>query len=669
MNLFCFKKYLFFTAIFFVLFFISKTTFAATRTWNGGGITNNWSEANNWSGNVVPGSSDDVVFSASSTKNSVWDSAGPAQIITLNVQSNYSGNLTLARDISVSRDWTFAGSGSLIPQTSTLKFVSYSSSFTPGSVNYYNIEVAKNSGSSLTVSSTAIVTNNLTISGTNNVINIGAINVSGDIAITATSNGGGGNGTINIVGTGDQNISSSGGYFPSIAIDKPSGILYLSGVISISGNWTWQSGIINPQTSTLKFVSYYTQNFTAGPYSYYAIEMAKSGGSVNIQGQATTTNLIVSSTNISGIDSGTLNITGSISITATSGGGNSWNNLGTININGATDQTLASAGWFLPNVTINKPSGSLNLNGAIPVAGNWTWQSGIINPQTSTLKFVSAYITNFTPGPLDYYNLEIKGRDIWSTVYLRSDVNLNNNLNITIGNLIQTSYNLRANNAITVNQNTSLQNYSTSTSYIYVGSGGVFNNGFIDFNGGSDYNCAGADTVLIRSTSPGTKRSWSGSGTFRMRDVDVKDQGGTADIVVAQGTNSGNNGSNWSFDNNPLTYIYKANLTSSFFDSQIVGGASLNSIMFTTIGITLSDLVKFQIASSNASSGPWSFMGPDGTNSTYYIPHSNGTYFAVPINPSQHNNKRYFRYKIFLETDSCRSISPKVKGVIINWSM
>ena len=521
--------------LFFVLFFISKTTFAATRTWNGGGITNNWSEANNWSGNVVPGSSDDVVFSASSTKNSVWDSAGPAQIITLNVQSNYSGNLTLARDISVSRDWTFAGSGSLIPQTSTLKFVSYSSSFTPGSVNYYNIEVAKNSGSSLTVSSTAIVTNNLTISGTNNVINIGAINVSGDIAITATSNGGGGNGTINIVGTGDQNISSSGGYFPSIAIDKPSGILYLSGVISISGNWTWQSGIINPQTSTLKFVS--------------------------------------------------------------------------------------------------------------------------------------AYITNFTPGPLDYYNLEIKGRDIWSTVYLRSDVNLNNNLNITIGNLIQTSYNLRANNAITVNQNTSLQNYSTSTSYIYVGSGGVFNNGFIDFNGGSDYNCAGADTVLIRSTSPGTKRSWSGSGTFRMRDVDVKDQGGTADIVVAQGTNSGNNGSNWSFDNNPLTYIYKANLTSSFFDSQIVGGASLNSIMFTTIGITLSDLVKFQIASSNASSGPWSFMGPDGTNSTYYIPHSNGTYFAVPINPSQHNNKRYFRYKIFLETDYCRSISPKVKGVIINWSM
>ena len=529
---FCFKKcfsgrYLFLVALFFALFFISRNVSAATRTWDGEGATNNWSEAANWSGNVVPGSSDTVIFSASSTVSSTWDSAGPAQIITLNVQSNYSGNLTLARDVAVSGDWTFAGSGSLITQTSTLKFVSY---------------------------------------------------------------------------------------FP--------------------------------------------QNFTAGPVNYYAIEMAKSSDYLNIQGQATTTNLIVSNSNISGINSGTLNVTGNVSITATSGGGGT----GTININGSSDQTLSSAGWWLPNVTINKPSGILYLSGTIPVEKNWTWQSGVINPQTSTLKFVSYFPQNFTAGPVNYYNVTLEKSSVVSVV---SNMNILNNLNILSGYLFQAGYNVQVNNAITVNQNGIWQNYSTSTSYVYVGSGGVTNNGFIDFNNGNS--CTGANTVLIRSTSPGVMRSWSGSGTFRMQSIDVKDQGGAATIVVAQGTNSGNNGSNWTFDNNPLTYIYKSNLTSSVFDSQITGGASLNSIMFQSTGIGVTNLVKFQVASSNASSGPWLFVGPDGTNVTYYIPSYGGVDYVVSINPTQHNNKRYFRYKIFLETDTCRSISPKVRGVIINW--
>ena len=651
--------------LFFALFFISRNiSFAATRTWDGEGTTNNWSEAANWSGNVVPGSSDDAIFNNTSIKNSVWDSAGPAQIISLNVQSSYSGSLTLGRDVSVSGNWTFAGSGSLNAQTSTLKFVYYSSTFTPGAANYYNIEVAKNSGSSLTVSSTAIVVNNLTISGAGNSINTGSINVSGDITITATSDSGGGSGTININGTGDQSLSSAGGYLPNIIINKPSGTLYLSGTIPIQRNWTWQFGNINAQTSLLKFVYTSTQYFTAGPYSYYAIEIAGSSyANIQIQGQATTTNFIAS--NIGNIATGTLNITGNISITATSGGGG----LGTININGAGDQTLSSAGWALPNVIINKPSGTLYLSGAIPIFGNWTWQLGIINSQNSTLKFVSPYVTNFTAGPFNYYNLEIKGRDNYSAVYLRSNVNLNNYLNIVIGYLVQNNYNLQVNNAVTVSQNGAWQNYSTGTSYVYVGNEGVTNNGYIDFNGGSDYNCTGVDSVLIRSTANGIKRSWSGNGTFRMRDVDVKDQNGTAIIVVAQGANSGNNGSNWIFDNDPLNYIYKANLTSSVFDSQVVGGSSLNSIMFQSTGVSVSSLVKFQITSSNASSGPWSFMGPDGTSATYYVPSNGGVGYVVPINPIQHSNKRYFRYKIFLETDTCRSISPKVKGVIINWAL
>ena len=56
-------------------------------------------------------------------------------------------------------------------------------------------------------------------------------------------------------------------------------------------------------------------------------------------------------------------------------------------------------------------------------------------------------------------------------------------------------------------------------------------------------------------------------GTFKVEDVDVMDQAGTAPITVFSGTNSGNNGANWTFNS----------------------GCSLNSIQFSSAN---SQLVK-----------------------------------------------------------------------------
>ena len=64
---------------------------------------------------------------------------------------------------------------------------------------------------------------------------------------------------------------------------------------------------------------------------------------------------------------------------------------------------------------------------------------------------------------------------------------------------------------------------------------------------------------------PGTQRTWEGTGTFSMTDVDVRDQrvpGGSTlplQILVNSGTNSGNN-TGWTFpliDNctGPYTWI------------------------------------------------------------------------------------------------------------------
>jgi len=76
-------------------------------------------------------------------------------------------------------------------------------------------------------------------------------------------------------------------------------------------------------------------------------------------------------------------------------------------------------------------------------------------------------------------------------------------------------------------------------------------------------------------------------------------------------------------------------------------------------------LEKFQIASSSTSSGPWTYYGPTST-SDYYSPNP-GVAITLPRNgDAAHQNKRYIRYKVYLEPYN--SQSPEVDDIIINWS-
>ncbi|MGH2601427.1 MAG: hypothetical protein ACRDJ9_18835, partial [Dehalococcoidia bacterium] len=66
----------------------------ATLTWDGGGATNNWSEAANWSTNVVPGTGDIARFDASSAKPATVDVN--IAVAGLEVDAAYAGTLTQA---------------------------------------------------------------------------------------------------------------------------------------------------------------------------------------------------------------------------------------------------------------------------------------------------------------------------------------------------------------------------------------------------------------------------------------------------------------------------------------------------------------------------------------------------------------------------------------------
>ena len=127
-------------------------------------------------------------------------------------------------------------------------------------------------------------------------------------------------------------------------------------------------------------------------------------------------------------------------------------------------------------------------------------------------------------------------------------------------------------------------------------------------------------------------------------------------------------------------------LISSTFDTGFSGGVKLNSILWQgSLGTGGTNNVKFQMASSHCSngatdsptcttsvgwggaktSGDGAFIGSDGTSTTYYGPVSPNTPSVIPTN--QHNNKRYFRYKIFLDK-AVDTTTPVVKDVIINYS-
>src|SRR2546423_869821 len=104
-----------------------------------------------------------------------------------------------------------------------------------------------------------------------------------------------------------------------------------------------------------------------------------------------------------------------------------------------------------------------------------------------------------------------------------------------------------ATNVISVTAGATWRNIGTGDLIL---SSGVSNTGTISFNGGGT-SCGDTDTIVIRSSVNGTQRTWSGTGTFSMIDVDVKDQKvpaipPPAFILVNSGTDSTNN-NGWIF--------------------------------------------------------------------------------------------------------------------------
>jgi hypothetical protein len=105
-------------------------------------------------------------------------------------------------------------------------------------------------------------------------------------------------------------------------------------------------------------------------------------------------------------------------------------------------------------------------------------------------------------------------------------------------------------------------------------------------------------------------------------------------------------------------------LDSSTYDTGVSTGAQFNSIIWQG-ALPAGTQVQFQIASSNSSSGPWTYVGGDGTSATYYTGSPNTT---IKLDSTAHVSKQYIRYRIYLLSNSSQTLTPRVDDVVIGWS-
>ena len=77
--------------------------------WDGGGADNNWSNALNWTGDMVPGPDNDVYFDGTSTKNSVIDAGFGGAVANVDISADYTGVITFGRSLAVSGDYSQDG--------------------------------------------------------------------------------------------------------------------------------------------------------------------------------------------------------------------------------------------------------------------------------------------------------------------------------------------------------------------------------------------------------------------------------------------------------------------------------------------------------------------------------------------------------------------------------
>src|SRR6185437_11981040 len=331
--------------------------------------------------------------------------------------------------------------------------------------------------------------------------------------------------------------------YNSITVNAPA-VVTLTGNVTINGFVVVNNGgTLNMGTSIISGPGTFTLNSGGILGIGHANGITSSGASGNVQGVGARSFNSGASYVYNGaanqvVGNGLPATVANLTIANTGSGGNN-------TVTGNSGQVVTGLLWVQSGIysshstyhNVQIDSGAtLSLSADVTVSGNWTNNGTFISngfkvtfDGNTNQSIAGSSVTAFA-------NLTIANTGVGNNTVTLSQNVTDTSLNITNGKFDQgTSSNLTS-GAITVSSGATLQNTGTGDLTL---SGDVANSGTITYNANGAA-CGGNDDILIRSSLNGAQRSWSGSGTFQMTDVDVRDQAGTALITVFSGTNSGN---------------------------------------------------------------------------------------------------------------------------------
>jgi uncharacterized repeat protein (TIGR01451 family) len=107
-------------------------------------------------------------------------------------------------------------------------------------------------------------------------------------------------------------------------------------------------------------------------------------------------------------------------------------------------------------------------------------------------------------------------------------------------------------------------------------------------------------------------------------------------------------------------YVAAGDLISSVKDSNPGTGTTSWTTLSFTDAVPASTQVRFQAAASNSSSGPFTFVGPDGTGATYFT--------TTGASLAQFNGSRFLKYRTFLSSSNSAS-TPTLNDATVCYSV
>lgn len=439
--------------------------------WIGSGGNSNWTTTANWSGNVVPNSSAIAVFNGTCTSNCSPTINANVNIKGLNTKSSYAGTITQSAGFTIdvgASSWihnggNFIGSNSVVTVTGSLIVSGGAFTFPTTTVQVnkdykiLNAAVLTATGSTLTFGcgygtlctitpSTALYNNvsfqgsytgftlagaTMTVGGnfnagdtygaseTNQQINNGTFNVTGNVA--STYNGYRGNSVIALKGNpaGQTITGGANKFLPSINIDAGTNNVTISGVVTVDYGFSVTSvGTLTTTGSSLNLFCNYGNTCIFYPSttfynnlkltSYYG-NWDLGGATLNVSGAMTAGDTYGGEHN-QRLNNGTVMAYGDFIIS-----GVGYKGSATVVIAGnASGQTVTGGGADIhtPNLTISAGANPVTFSGIISTTPVFTMNSvGTFTTAGSTLYMSCAHSQTCTmnPGTATYGNVTFRG--------------------------------------------------------------------------------------------------------------------------------------------------------------------------------------------------------------------------------------------------------------------